>query len=73
MSQEPDFNELWTTLCADEQYSGLCAYLRTKMSELHSSLTQFKTSVYDCIPPEAREDLDRIMFSVCHPPPGCGG
>jgi septation ring formation regulator EzrA len=73
MSQEPDFNELWTTLCANEQYSELCTYIRTNMSTIHSKLTEFRTSVYDCIPSEAREKLDHIMFLVCHPPPGCGG
>lgn len=71
MSQEPDYNELWLTLCGDEQYAGLCAYIQTKMRNLQSRLTEFKASVHDDIPPEACGELDDIMASVCHPPPGC--
>ena len=69
--QEPDYNQLWSTLCADEQYAGLCEFIQRKMSSLKSDLSDFRDAVCNSISEEQEETLNNIITGVCHPPPGC--
>ncbi len=64
---------LWAALEADEHYADLATYIKNKNAELSEDFTEFKASVYDDISPEARANLEGLITSICHPPPGCGG
>jgi hypothetical protein len=69
--QEPNYDQLWSTLCEDEQYAELCEYIKRNMSALRSDLSDFRDAVCNSISEEQRETLDTLMVSICHPPPGC--
>jgi hypothetical protein len=71
--QDEHFTGLWSTLRDDEAYPGLAAYVEAKMSNLQSSLSDFRDSVHDCLSSEERERFAAIIATPCHPPPGCGG
>lgn len=70
-SEESNYNELWSTLCADEQYAALCEYIQRKMGTIQRSLSDFRDEISDGISEEQCEAFNIIINSVCHPPPGC--
>lgn len=70
-ADEVYFLGLWSTLKSDEDYPGLASFIMDKNADLKASLTELKDSISGDIPPEAKDTFERLIASICHPPPGC--
>ena len=63
----------WEDLAADPQYAELAQYVADKKKKHRDDLAEFRDSVSANLPPGAKDTLDALVESACHPPPGCGG